>query len=198
MRLARTIERDIGALGSLRLNGYLSCQLQRVAFPSGFPLYVLGRKLWNQSLSYEALKKEYFCAAYGQFAEEIEIVLERISSWLTDDYMHHRLPERDGEVRMRAERERGECKKLSGRIDEMISAGSGWLRERLKLISFCLQYTQKLLTLIEAKAGGEQTQVDALLEEIDQFLFAKEPEVQPYMDVGQYYVNVKILAGDHW
>lgn len=197
--LAETIEKDVNALDELGLHGYLSCQLQRVFFPTGFPLYVLGRKLWNKSLTYNELEQEYFSAAYGTTAGTVIAVLKEISSFLPDDYMNHRLPERDKKIVLRAESEIIRTAELEKSVANLVAQAEGKSAERLKLLLFALQYLGKLLHLIAVKAQGEpQHKVDCIRDEIQHFVFKKEPEIQPYMDVGQYYCNVLILAKDHW
>lgn len=199
MSLARTIEKDVNALEELGLHGYLSCQLQRVAFPTGFPLYLLGRKLWDKKLTYAALEEEYFSAAYGEAAPEVLSILREVEGFLPDDYMNHRIPERNAELAGRAAEELARASELERRAEKLLHRAGGKRAERLKLLLFFLQYLQKLLLLIKAKLSGEpQSAVDELRDAIQVFVFEREPLFQPYMDVGQYYCNDLILAKDHW
>ena len=199
MLLARTIEQDVNALEDMGLNGYMSCQLQRAAVPTGFPLYLLGRKLWDKTLTYAELEREYFSAAYGQYAGEVLAVLREISGFLPDDYMNHRLPEQNVSLAKRAADEIYRAAELEQKVGAMAQRAKGKIAKRLEMLSQFIQYLQKVLALIESKLrGDEQTDVDKFRDEIQRYIFAWEPFVQPYMDVGQYYCNDLILAKDHW
>jgi len=63
--LARLLSTDIKNLHKLGLNGMVSCQILRIFFPTGMGMYVMGRTLWDEALSFDALMDEYFPAAFG-------------------------------------------------------------------------------------------------------------------------------------
>jgi hypothetical protein len=64
--LALIINEDVHQLRALGLNGWVSCQSQRTAFPSGICAYMLGRTLWDAQLDGEMVLDEFFVAACGQ------------------------------------------------------------------------------------------------------------------------------------
>ena len=55
--VASLISRDIKDLRRLGLNGMISCQLLRSAFPNGLPQYTMAKTLWNKELSFNELLK---------------------------------------------------------------------------------------------------------------------------------------------
>ncbi len=77
--VAKLISRDIKDLGRIGLNGMLSCQLLRSAFPNGLPQYTMAKTLWNKELSFEEIKDEYFITAYGENAKIVEDYLSALS-----------------------------------------------------------------------------------------------------------------------
>ncbi len=86
LALSRVLFRDLELLRELGLNGYIGCQLTRSFFPSGFCNYLMGRKLFDRTLSYEALQKEYFEAAYGEHWQDAWKFLSEISEGLSWAY----------------------------------------------------------------------------------------------------------------
>jgi len=50
--ISRIIYEDIRNLKNIGLNGLISCQIQRVFFPTGLPVYVMAHTLWNDSLCF--------------------------------------------------------------------------------------------------------------------------------------------------
>jgi len=67
--MAQVLHQDAVRLRDLGLNGFMSCQVQRVFFPTGLGMTVLGRTLWNRDLSFETITKDYFRSAFGENGE---------------------------------------------------------------------------------------------------------------------------------
>lgn len=65
MHLAKTIYDDIQGLHKHGLDGIIEDGSQRSFFPTGFPFYVYGECLFDNTRDYEDLKQEYFSAAFG-------------------------------------------------------------------------------------------------------------------------------------
>lgn len=64
-QIAEVLHADAGRLKSNGLNGFMSCQVQRLFLPSGVPMAVLGRALWNSNLSLDEITNEQLVAEYG-------------------------------------------------------------------------------------------------------------------------------------
>jgi len=82
LRLARRVTEDVKALKSLGLDGMVSCQLQRVFFPTGLGQYAMARTLWNDGLSFDDLAADYFTSALGPQGGEARAYLERLADLL--------------------------------------------------------------------------------------------------------------------
>ena len=77
---ARHLHSDMAALERIGLNGMISCQLLRNAFPTGLPQYAMASALWNKARSFEEVKDEYFRAAFGESAAAVDAYLAELSS----------------------------------------------------------------------------------------------------------------------
>ena len=66
----------------------LRCQELRCALPNALPNYVMGRTLFDTSISFEELAREYFSAAYGDDWEKVYSYLTDISSLCSCDYFN--------------------------------------------------------------------------------------------------------------
>ena len=86
--ISKIIFDDIEQLNNLKLNGYISCQELRSGLPNFLPNYVMGRKLWDISLSFETLQKEYMEAAYGIRAQDVINYLVQLSDLCNCDYFN--------------------------------------------------------------------------------------------------------------
>ena len=66
--LAKIIMQDIKHLMPLGMNGFISCQLQRNAFPSSICMTVLAKTMWNNKTDYEKIRTELYAASFGNDA----------------------------------------------------------------------------------------------------------------------------------
>jgi len=78
MNLSRLLYDDITALKDRGLTGIVEDGSQRSYFPTGFPFYVYGETLYDSSVSYEELKKDYFSHAFGPAWEKVVGYLETL------------------------------------------------------------------------------------------------------------------------
>jgi hypothetical protein len=76
---ARLIQTDIQKYPELGLNGLVSCQMQRVFFPTGLAMYTMGHNLWKRDVNYSELEQEYDAAAFGADAEKARTYLDQIA-----------------------------------------------------------------------------------------------------------------------
>ena len=63
--LAKVIMQDIKNLMPLGMNGYISCQLQRNAFPSSICMTVLAKTMWDNKVDFQKLRTELYEASFG-------------------------------------------------------------------------------------------------------------------------------------
>ncbi len=77
--VAKILHTDMCELELIGLNGMVSCQLQRTAFPTALPLYAMAKGLWDKDSRFEDISKEYFAAAFGEDGEKVEKYLSDIS-----------------------------------------------------------------------------------------------------------------------
>lgn len=89
---ARILHRDMANLDKIGLNGMVSCQVQRAAFPTGLPMYAMAKALWNKSSVFEDVTAEYFSAAFGIDAPAVEQYLATLSSLFDPMYLRHEKP----------------------------------------------------------------------------------------------------------
>ncbi|HOZ50028.1 MAG TPA: DUF4838 domain-containing protein [Candidatus Hydrogenedentes bacterium] len=63
--IAKTVAEDMKGLRAIGLNGFVSCQIQRIFFPTGLAMAVMARNLWNTNLGFDTIAEDYFTAAFG-------------------------------------------------------------------------------------------------------------------------------------
>ncbi len=66
MKLTRVLYEDMKNLKALGLNGNEMCQPQRIFYPTGVLMTIMGRTLWNRDLSFDDIVSGYFHDAFGE------------------------------------------------------------------------------------------------------------------------------------
>ena len=83
MASARILHEDVQRLRDIGLNGLMSCQVQRVHFPSALTMTVMGRTLWNRDLPFDALADEHLRDTFGDQFPRVRDFLGRMSELFT-------------------------------------------------------------------------------------------------------------------
>lgn len=94
---ARIMTEDIKRLKAIGLCGFVSCQIMRTSFPTGFPLYVHAKYLWNPEENFDNLALLYFESAFGQDGSLCKEYLKKLSELFAPDYFYLN-PERLGTI----------------------------------------------------------------------------------------------------
>lgn len=64
--VSRILHQDIKNFKSLTLDGFISCQLQRNAFPTSLAMTVMGKTLWNTGISFENIRTSLYTSTFGE------------------------------------------------------------------------------------------------------------------------------------
>ena len=83
---AQVINEDIKRYEENGVNGVIACGSQRSFFPSGLAFYTFARTLFDTSLTYEEIEKDYFSALYGEDWEKIRTYFEKLFDALPFEY----------------------------------------------------------------------------------------------------------------
>ncbi len=176
--VASLISRDIKDLRRLGLNGMISCQLLRSAFPNGLPQYTMAKTLWNKELSFNEIKDEYFSTAYGEYVKPVEDYLSELSKLTNPAFVI-------GEVKLTAQ----EVIKRYTEIKEKIARFSEEYIERFKDTSdhWAYLYAHSQLAPIFAdiyiaRYSGDEDEVKAKGELLKLKLKELQPIIEPVCD----------------
>lgn len=90
--LAQILFDDILVLDKHGLNGIMSCQLNRCAFPTAFPNYMMGHALLDESVTLNQLENEYLDGAFGEFAKAAGDYLREIGTCFSFRYHTDQAP----------------------------------------------------------------------------------------------------------
>ena len=87
MEFSKVLHGDVKGYRANGFNGIIQDGSQRSFFPNGFNFYVYAATLFDTSVNYEELKKDYFETAYGEISENVIDYLTKITEAFDINYL---------------------------------------------------------------------------------------------------------------
>ncbi len=178
--LANIIHEDIRTLKDLNMNGMMSCQSQRSFMPTGLGSWVMAKALWDDTVDFEVMKKEYFESAFGEEAEVFSKYLTYLS-----DIAHDNVDVPYDKVMYAAK----EMLKYIASLD--LDGMHECFDASIRYIKF---HCGLLIKQCEADKLTKQVGVIAAKpkwEELLNYVRLHEEEVQPVFDLHQYFTHLR-------
>ncbi|MBQ4119655.1 MAG: DUF4838 domain-containing protein [Clostridia bacterium] len=69
--ISKIAHQDIKNFDNLGFNGFISCQLQRNAFPSSIAMTTIAKALWKSNFDFDAMRRKLYAATFGQDSAEL-------------------------------------------------------------------------------------------------------------------------------
>ncbi len=176
-RIARVLHDDMKYLDLLGIEGMVSCQLQRVAFPTGLPTYAMARALWDKTSEFEKVSSDYFVTSFVCDGDKVEAYLKKMSEIWDNEENESRYDELASlindtlpMIRENLERcEKGSAYELS--LKYVLCHGEFWLR---------------LIPGVYAKAKGDKEGAKAAYDACIEYLRSVDAEIGRGMDFCEY------------
>ena len=181
--IAKIISRDIPELPALKLDGYISCQELRAALPNALPGYVMGRMLWDNTLTYDALQEEYFSALYGSHWQEARDCLEQLSALSSADYFNGIGPRVDARLAQRLHQAAEAAAVLHETAARRAAETCGLTQNAWQLLDYHAGYCRLISGALAAQADGRQAEAQQQWLTVMQYIREHETQYQPYLDV---------------
>ena len=195
--LAKTIYGDINALQKMGLNGYISCQIQRAFFPTGFCMYMLGKTLYEDGQSYEEIQEDFFRHSFDNYAKEVYTILEEISSYKIYAYMRNDVPFTDKDTHDEMPRDIQRAVALQERVEEMmLHTENKFVLRNLRLVSTMLELCKRTAEIIFEKSAEQpnEEKIITLKKQLQLWIFRAENGVETRMDGGYLYTHVDEMS----
>lgn len=181
-KCAKNLFQDMKDLHAIGLEGMVSCQIQRVFYPTAMPFLAMAAALWDEKADYEKLAEEYYSAAFGKGGQKVREAMELLSEscHLYDDPMKVY----QGEMKP-VEKEK--VLKASGMLLEVAGEmGDAPEAEELRLYT---EYLERLLALFGKLEEKEPAGIKEAGEILLQWMWEHELALQGILDV-QNSINV--------
>jgi len=175
MHISRVLHTDMVSLDNVGLNGMVSCQAQRVSFPTGMPMYSMAKALWDKNSKFEDVSKEYFAAAFGEDGPAVEKYLNTLSDLLTLINIRKGEYEKTGKDAMEAKNVIEAFK--ADYIAKNADANASWMYLRHHA-EMCLIYADALIGCANKDNEARDTNYNKLME----YLTDNEIEIHNVID----------------
>ncbi len=182
---------DIRRLPQMGVQGFVSCQNIRVAFPHSYPVHLHARLLWNPKADTDALFADYFVGAFGDGAEQAGQYVTKLSSLFEPLYLDRTALFRKEEDKTAALAKLAEVSGVVTNfrpvIEQHLSVGSPTHCLSWKYLSLHTGLAVKIAEALQAKVGGSQKEANAIWTQAIQQVAEDEVHTDPVLDL--YYFN---------
>lgn len=180
---AKNLFEDINCLHQMGLQGMISCQVQRCFFPTGLPMWVMARALWDEDADYEKMASEYYLAAYGEDGLLVQQYMQKIS----DLFLLYEGPSHGNGAKIDPPlcRDYQALRKCVEDFDLVISrhiAAPEPQAAQWQLLRYHGMYVRKLSKALELLEQNEYASAKTCVEELVDWLNHLEPILQKVLD----------------
>ena len=191
--MAKILFRDMQSLHKVGLNGMVSCQNQRVFFPSGLGMTAMAAALWNEEADFEEVAKDYFRAAFGEEGEKVRAYMQALSDAFDPVYLRGE----KGTVNRDAAAKLAEVPAILAAHRQLIGekAADGGLPAGIRASwGYLLRHGELCVPVAKAfreKAEGNMDAAEAELETAIDYARKHEMELQHVFDVCEFQYTMK-------
>ena len=181
--IARVINEDIRNYDSLGINSFISCQLQRNAFPTSVAISTLGKTLWDSKTEVRDVAEKIYKASFGDEYEKMAEYFEIVSKAFYLGDMRSHIPSPREELK-------ASLKKAIEAMVEMIpyaeekykNEGNACRKDKWKLVHYHARiYSVMAESVLEHISGNEAKAEELRLESV-RIAFEVEDEIQAVFD----------------
>lgn len=190
--VAKNIYEDILYLDDLKINGMVNVQLQRAAFPTNLPLYMMGKALWNANCDYEAEVSRFYEAAFGSDGKLVHEYLQEISALGNLWHQTHNGKETDPY---------GPFFKDYARLEELLAEFAPVISDRLaqdspyrsgwELLQLHNRYVTQVAAAAKLAEERKTEEAKAVIAQINTFLQDHELELRKSYDIFLNFDSLK-------
>lgn len=177
---------DLRKLSSLKLNGYISCQYQRVFLPSGFNMQLMGKVLWDASVSFGNTASEYFRASFGEDGPACMKWLNELSRLFDPAYLRNEKPVVNA---LSAENLKKAKEKIDGfkeTINRNLACQDPCQRLSWIYLGEFADIYSPLASALSARAEGNKETAASIWENLKERLCRNEDKIQPVLDLYEF------------
>lgn len=191
--MAKTLFRDMQGLRKVGLNGMMSCQNQRVFFPTGLGMAAMAAALWDENADFDTVAKEYFHAAYGSDGETVRAYMRSLSEAFDPVYIRGEKGAQNAEAAASLARVPGiladHAQLIALRISDPTLPGN--MRVSWNYLRCHAELCALFALMFQRKAEGRLEEARAVMEDVLSYARRHEMELHHVLDVYEFQLSVK-------
>ncbi|MHB9036386.1 MAG: hypothetical protein ACYC64_06940, partial [Armatimonadota bacterium] len=196
--LARTISLDMKGLKDIGLDGFMSCQVQRVFYPTGLPMTVMGWTLWNREAKLDDIEADYFKTAFGHDGLACKVYLKTLSELFdpvylrgTSQYPFPGKPMVDPQAAERLTKVQAVVDAFLPVIDRNLNNKDQCRAKSWFYLKSHAEFCKLLASAYQVRATGDTSAAYARWEQFKQYVREQEPVIHPAFDLYWYFYRVE-------
>lgn len=180
-RCAKNLFEDMKSLHRLGLNGMVSCQVQRCAFPTALPMHMMAKALWDKDSDFEENVQAYYRRAFGKDGDAVHRYLAAVSDLIKvyeSPALGHRVFDR-----------RPMCgdydavEKTIGDIVHVIERNlAGTLAAEWEALKIHTEYVHLFVRSLQDLEAGEMQTLKETVNQLGELINRNEPRLQKQLD----------------
>jgi len=187
-KMAEVLFDDMKNLDKFGLNGMVSCQNQRVYFPTGLGMTAMAEALWDKNKKFEDVARDYFLKAYGDEGISVMDYMAKLSELFDPPYLRGEREVVNAESAAKFAEIPFVVDEFSEVIAKNIIAGENGELEAAQLASWdILTYHGELCKLmakmLEYLARGMDKQAEEMKDTVKSYARMHESELHDIFDV---------------
>lgn len=190
---AKILHSDMCGLPALGLGGMISCQLQRVAFPTCLPNYAMAAGLFDKTRSFEEVSAEYYRFAFGEDGVWAENYLQNISESLLPAYV---TPEGTPSRSVRASRVKETVLSSKDRIRAAYDKATGAQKQSWYYLLLHVEFVSRYCDFLAVFETGDAEKSKEAMASVIDYIKEIEREVESVLDVE--YVTHTMRAFEYY
>lgn len=188
---ARILCEDVSYLEKAGLEGMISCQTTRAYFPTGLGLYSYAETLWDKDKDFDAIVNEYLEASFGDNWQFVKKYLQTLSE--VSEYQEHRFYPDVPRVYIKKR-----CEWTRGYLDSTLADRTVEIKNPVqkaswKYLNLHAEFLKQFTYLVEALDENDLDKAERQVDEITEYLFSIEDEVQPIWDIDGFASRYKFV-----
>lgn len=197
--LAKVLSEDIKNFESLGIKGFISCQLQRDAFPTSIGMTTMAKTMWNKDADFDKIREKLYSSAFGKDA--VKPLMEYFSTFsdcfdlalIKDEASGHDVIDKTADK----SKDAAELKEKMLKALDAMAEFKPIIEAHFTNTDPCQLYSWKVLHMhnhiysllaqsIIARIDGNYKEADELCEQSIDFAFKNEDFLQPVFDCFLY------------
>ena len=199
--LAKRINEDVKAYKTYEVGGIVEDGSQRSFFPNGFAFYTYARTLFDTSLSFEEIAKDYYGSLYGEDCEKFYRYLEKLGELFDMRYLEGQMS-KDPSV---SPYYNPEYAKSLDALEDILAEGEELISSHynsdyrvrtvaVRLLEHHLEVCRLLGVILRHKALGKDEEASAAFNRMKAALGKREAEIEAYLDFCFYMGKYEKIA----